>query len=95
MLTSDGQGGSTESWVDIPEIPEVWAKIRPRSSKERYFSQQTQPITSHEIIIRWRDDLNERMRIVYEGRIFQIKGKFREDEERWFVFIDAEEGVGS
>jgi len=31
----------------------------------------------------------------FEGRIFQIHSIRRENEERWFLNIDAEEGVGS
>lgn len=89
---ADGQGGWTESWVDFAE---VWAKIRPKSAKERYFAQQIQPTVSHEIVIRWLDGLKTEMRVLFEGRVFQIHGIRREDEERWFLYIDAEEGVGS
>lgn len=35
------------------------------------------------------------MRISHEGRIFQIHGIRAEGEKRWFLIIDAEEGVGS
>lgn len=90
--TPDGQGGFTESWTDFTE---VWAKIIPKNGKERYFSQQIQPVISHEITVRWLEGITTEMRILFEGRIFQIHSIRRDIEERWFITIDAEEGVGS
>lgn len=95
VLTSDGQGGSTEAWADIASVPTVWAQVKPKSAKEQFFAQKIDPDVTHEIVIRWRDDLNPKMRIVHEGRVFQIKGIRAEDERRWWVYIDAMEGVGS
>ncbi len=90
--TSDGQGGWIETWTDFAE---VWAKVKPVSAKERYFSQRIEENISHQITIRWRNDLNTEMRILYESRIFQLHGIRDEDERHWFTLIDAEEGVGS
>lgn len=90
--TTDGQGGWTESWADFAT---VWAKVKPMSAKERTFSQQIQENVTHKIVIRWLADVDSEMRISFEGRIFQIKGKIREDERRWFMEIMAEEGVAS
>jgi SPP1 family predicted phage head-tail adaptor len=89
---SDGQGGFEETWVDVIE---VWAKIKPSSGKERYFANRIEPDTTHKIVIRWASGLNESMRILFEGRIFQIKSIDREDERRFFMYIDAEENVAS
>jgi len=89
---TDGQGGWTETWNDFTE---VWAAIKPVSAKERYFSQRIEENVSHQITIRWLEGLTTEMRIVFENRIFQIHGIRRENEERWFMLIDAEEGVGS
>jgi len=90
--TPDGQGGWLESWSDFTE---VWAKVTPTSARERQFSQQIQPTTTHKIVIRWMEGLTTEMRILFEGRILQIHGISRENEERWFLNIEAEEGVGS
>lgn len=90
--TADGQGGWTETWNDFSE---VWAAVNPVSAKERYFSQRIEENISHQIVIRWLDGLNTEMRIIFENRVFQIHGIRRENEERWFMLIDAEEGVGS
>lgn len=90
--TSDDQGGWTEAWTDVAE---VWAEVRPVSASERYFSQRIEMNTTHKITIRWIEDLTSEMRIVFGTRIFQIHGIRRENEERWFLLIDAEENVGS
>lgn len=90
--TPDGQGGWDESWSDFAE---VWAKIEPVSASERYFSQQIQQTISHRITIRNLEGLVSEMRILFEDRVFQIHGIRREIEERWFIMIDAQEGVGS
>jgi SPP1 family predicted phage head-tail adaptor len=92
VRTSDDQGGWTEAWTDVAE---VWAEIKPASASERYFSQRIEMNTSHKITIRWMEGLTPEMRVQFEGRIFQIHGIRRENEERWFLLIDAEENVGS
>lgn len=92
VRASDGQGGFEESWVDFTE---VWAKVKPSIGKERYFSDRVEPITSHKIVIRWTTGLVESMRIRFEDRTFQIKSIDREDERRFFIYIDAEENVAS
>ncbi len=94
-LTPDGQGGGTEVWTDIVDTPTVWAKIKPRSAAQRFYSQQIKMDVSHEIVVRFRSDLREGMRIVHEGRFFQIHGIRNEDEKRFFTYLDCMEGVAS
>jgi SPP1 family predicted phage head-tail adaptor len=90
--TTDGQGGWTETWTDFKT---VWAQVTPSSGKERYFAQRIEENITHKITIRWMEGLTAEMRINFEGRIFQIHSIRRENEERWFLILDAEEGVGS
>ena len=40
-LTSDGAGGSTESWA---EVAELWAAIEPASARERLFAGKLEQI---------------------------------------------------
>jgi len=89
---SDGQGGYLESWTTFAT---VWAKVKPVNQKERYFSQQIQPVTTHKITIRKLDGVNSQMRISFEGRIMQINGQITADEKDFYNLIDAIEGVGS
>lgn len=93
--TADGQGGWNEVWAPLVADSDVWAKIKPVSAKERYFSQRIEENISHQIIIRWKEGLTSEMRILFENRIFQIHGIRRDDERRFFMTLDCEEGVGS
>lgn len=90
--TPDGQGGFTESWVDGST---VWAEVVPKTINERLFAQRIEPMGSHKITIRWLDNINESMRIKFGTRYFQIKSIDKEDERRFFMFIDSLENTGT
>ena len=90
--TADGQCGFTESWSDFAE---VWAEIKPASAMERIFGQRVESNVTHKITIRWLDGVISEMRINYQGRLFQIHGVRRIDEQRWFMILDCVENVGS
>jgi SPP1 family predicted phage head-tail adaptor len=88
VRTADGMGGFTLSWQDVDT---VWAYVRPVSSKERLFAQRIEYQRSHEVIIRYKTGIDNSMRFVFEGRVFQIKGDLKPDERKFFLKIDAEE----
>ena len=91
-LVSDGQGGNKSSWLPFAE---VWAKITPKQKKEIYSTEQIRPIGTHEIVIRNLEGVLPKMRILFDGRVFQIKGIRKDNEQRFFMYIDAEENVAS
>jgi SPP1 family predicted phage head-tail adaptor len=95
LEVSDGQGGQTESWSDLSTDPTVWCYLRPTKSNERFFSEQIQYQRSHEAIIRYRNDLETEMRVLFDGRVFQIKGIRRPDERKAFLILDLEENQGT
>jgi len=90
--SSDGQGGWTIGWITLAE---VWAKVTPKVKKEIYSTEQIRPVSTHEIIIRHLDGISADARILFDGRVFQIKGIKKEEEQRFFMYIDAEENVAS
>ncbi|MGF7429587.1 phage head closure protein [Thermoanaerobacterium thermosaccharolyticum] len=67
----DELGQPVEVWQDIAN---VWAKIEDISGREYFAAKQvlTNEITT-KITIRWRNDIEPSMRIVAEGRIFDIQ----------------------
>ena len=93
-LTSapNGQGGFTEAWANHKE---VWASVKPVKTKERNFSEQIQYQRTHEVIIRFRNDITQDMRFKFDGRTFEIKGVRRKDERKYYLIIDAEENQGT
>lgn len=89
---SDGQGGKTESWSTVAT---VWARIEPVSSRERLYSDKLEYQRTHKIAIRYRSDITNDMRILFNGRYFQIKAVYSPDEREAYTFIDAEENQGT
>lgn len=93
--TPDGQGGFTSTWADIGVNPTVWGEIIPAKTYERFFSQQIQYQRTHQVTIRYRTDITQTMRMVFEGRIFQIKSVRAPEERKFFTVIDLEENQGT
>ena len=93
--TSDGQGGYSSTWANLPSLPTVWAEVKPANTNERFFAQALQYQRTHQVVIRYRADLTQEMRMLYDSRIFQIKSIKRVEERRWFLIIDLEENQGT
>ncbi len=90
--TEDGQGGFVTTWTVFKT---VWAEILPTSSNERLFAEKVEEMRTHKITIRYLEGISANMRIVYQGRIFQIKGIRREKEQKFWHLIDARENEGT
>jgi SPP1 family predicted phage head-tail adaptor len=91
--TPDLQGGYVETWVDFYEC---WAKIEPKSGNERRFADRIEDFYDHEITIRWTGTLlKAEMQIIFDNRIFQIKGLIKPDERRWYFNIKCQEKAGT
>jgi len=85
----DGHHGHTSSWE---EVVTVWAKVDPVSGREYYYSHQLKNALSHKITIRYRDDITEELRAVFEERIMKIESLINlEEKERFMVLRCIEE----
>lgn len=51
----------------------VWAKVEEKSGSEGEMSDQIVATRKVQFLIRWRDDLNERMRIIYRAKTYEIE----------------------
>lgn len=89
---TDGQGGYTAAWSTIHT---VWAKVEASTGSERLFAQKIEANYDHKIFIRRLAGLDSKMRILFDGRIFQVKSVKREEERLWYVEILAKEGDAS
>lgn len=66
----DEYGGPiAESWADYAE---VWASLYSKDGIEVFESQQVQSERKEIITIRYRNDITEEMRVMYEGKIYNI-----------------------
>lgn len=75
----DGGGGAVVDWQLVAE---VWARIAPVSGRERAYAEQIAAEVSHRITIRYRGDVEPRMRLCADDRVFAIEAVFDPDERR-------------
>jgi SPP1 family predicted phage head-tail adaptor len=76
---ADGIGGYTESWSSF--AANIWAKVEPVSTRQKFESRQLQHEVTHKILIRGGLALTSAMRIVFGARVFHIQS-YRDFEER-------------
>lgn len=92
-LTSDGMGGSTSAWANIPSTPRVWAQIWPERGGEIEDQDRVNAVGRYKARIRRRSDINETMRMVWQGEIYNIRAVHRESAREKYMLLDIERGV--
>jgi len=65
----DEGGGKRIVWLNIFD---VWARVEPISSREYFFAQANQAEATHRIRVRYRSDINQRMKISHRAKIYEI-----------------------
>lgn len=91
----DGQGGRASSgWSDIAATPSMWARVDQATGSESESGEYRQANEYQiDIIVRNRDDLNDRMAVVWRGRRYNIRSVLPYDARREFVLVQAINGV--
>jgi SPP1 family predicted phage head-tail adaptor len=90
VKTSDGHKGFTVTWQPVAV---AWASIEPLSGREYFFAHQITTEVTHRIRIRYREDLNTKMRIILGERVFSIESMIDIEECRCFMeLLCKEEG---
>lgn len=103
VVTSDDAGGFTRTWQ---EIDVLWAEMQPltgggdsrlntSAGKEVFAAGQVQAQISHRIFLRWRGDVLPSMRLVFEGRAFNIRYVAAVKEEKEMLELLVQEGVAA
>jgi len=88
-LVDDGQGGETRSWGTRATVS---ASIKPLRAEERFYNEQLNHNGTHEIVIRYRDDISSTDRIkIGSGRYFQIVGIINPNERDRQLVITCKE----
>lgn len=62
-------GGEKQEWVDECT---VWARVSPLSGKFLFAAQQNHSEVTGTIDLRYRADINAKMRAIYEGKTYHI-----------------------
>lgn len=86
--TRDQVGGNEESWTTLAT---VWARVEPMGVRESFQRQVVNAQASWKVTIRHRADLHAKMRVLWEGRRFEIKGITNADERRFMLELACEE----
>lgn len=64
---------STNFMGDWEDVATVWADVRPISAREKVERASIEQNITHRMDIRYRGDIDSRMRVLYRGRIYQIE----------------------
>ena len=65
-------GEPIQTWSDLTTDPTVWAEVIPLSGRERFEAQQVNAEVDTTFRIRYRTDLDEQMRVVYNSTPYDI-----------------------
>lgn len=97
---ADGGGGQgADPWTDPVTVAAVWGRVEPfdtpSRSWERLHAMQIQGRISHRITIRHRPGITSGMRVLFEGRAFNIRAVVNPEERDRTLELLCEEGVGT
>jgi SPP1 family predicted phage head-tail adaptor len=67
--TQDDYGEPIKDWVAVAT---VWAQVQPLRGSERFLAQQVSADVETRFRIRWRDDVTDKMRLLYETAYYNI-----------------------
>lgn len=70
--TRNTYGDEVASWTDIATTPTVWANVLELKGKEKFEASQITHHADLRIRIRYRSDITEKLRIVYNSKDYDI-----------------------
>lgn len=87
VKTDDGAGGYSERFVDVSE---AWAAIEPVSGQKKFVGMQLQSEITHQVTIRFIEDISFKMRVKFGTRLFMIRSIInpKESNERLQLFCE-------
>jgi SPP1 family predicted phage head-tail adaptor len=83
--TGDSNEDKITEWEEIGDFPTVWAEKMERGGSEHVVADRVTYAQPTQWMIRWRDDLNVRMRLVYETQVYEILAITEGEERRRFL----------
>lgn len=90
--TKDAHGGMVDTWTDVAP---VWAGIKNLSGNERRVTKEggQGAEARTEMTIRYRAGIIEKMRVLYGGKIYNIKHVNDFNEGHRFMILTCDTGV--
>ena len=65
-------GAPAPTWAALATDPTVWAGVRDLNGDELYAARQVNAEITTRFTLRWRSDITRKMRINYEGKLYDI-----------------------
>lgn len=88
VLTPDGDGGHEVDWQ---ELATVFALVEPVSARPQFAADRPAVAVTHRITMRFRQDVESGMRLVRNGRVFEVMSVHDSDESRRYLVCAARE----
>lgn len=92
---SDGMGGQVNAWAEIAENPRVWAHAKPVRGAEAVSEGRTVAEGAWLFTIRFRRDVSETNRILWNDEIYNITNVKRTTGRNRLLVIEAERGMAT
>ena len=92
-LMSDGQGGKEESWADFATVWAAHGIIFGKS--EETFAEALRSTDDRVVWIRWLSGVNPTMRVLFSGKVWQIKAVDMPNDQRFWMRVLVQEAVGT
>lgn len=84
-------GAIVNGWGDVAEL---WANITDLSARDFVAAKAAQNEVTTRITIRWREDVTDKYRILYRGRVYDIQGVLEDDKSgREYLTLPCSRGV--
>jgi len=84
-------GAVVNGWADQAEL---WATVTDLSARDFVAAQAGQSEVTTRITIRWREDVTDKHRILYRGRVYDIQGVLEDDKSgREYLTLPCSRGV--
>lgn len=80
---------------DWTHVATCWACINATKSNERYLAEQIEAQNDYTVIIRWRDDIDANMRIVWKGQNWDIRNIPDQQRRGRLLYLTVQEGINN
>jgi len=91
--TARDAGGGISSGFST--LATVYANVKPTTGREVYKQGKVVGIVSHEITVRYREDITNATRISFDNKLFNIRGIINIDQRDRYLKLLCEEGVAT
>lgn len=87
---SDGAGGQTVTWADVYT---VWAKVQPVRGREEDRLGRLATVETYLVIVRFAVAVTSLSRLVWRGKVLNVRSVSDRDMDREFLTCECEAGV--